>query len=187
MQHALRWLLAGLFSLTTAVQAMTAGSLSADDYQQIKQTGLDKPQLTHSDIAPLVQLHQHNPLFRFKQLGKSALGTPIWQIDIGTGPVKVLAWSQMHGDEATATAALMDLLNFISADQQQPWRDNWLNKVTLRLIPMVHPDGVAANTRFNSTGIYINRDATALQSAAGRLVMHAPKDFKPVFGLNLHD
>lgn len=187
MQHALRWLLAGLFSLTTAVQAMTTGSLSADDYQQIKQTGLDKPQLTHSDIAPLLQLHQHNPLFRFKQLGQSALGTPIWQIDIGTGPVKVLAWSQMHGDEATATAALMDLLNFISADQQQQWRDNWLSKVTLRLIPMVNPDGAAANTRFNSMGIDINRDAKALQSPEGRLLMQAAKDFKPDFGLNLHD
>lgn len=187
MQHALRWLLAGLFSLTTAVQAMTASSLSANDYQQIKQAGLDKPQLTHSDIAGVLQAHQSDPLFRFQQLGQSALGSPIWQIDIGSGPVKVLAWSQMHGDEATATAALMDLLNFISADKQQTWRENWLSKVTLRLIPMVNPDGAAANTRFNSMGIDINRDAKALQSPEGRLLMQAAKDFKPDFGLNLHD
>jgi len=187
MQQALKWLFASFLSLTTVVQAMAVDGLSVEQYQQIKQPGLDKPQLEHSDIAPLLALHQQNALFRFSQLGLSAQGTPVWQIDIGTGPIKVLAWSQMHGDEPTATAALMDLLNFVSAPEQKNWRDNWLNKVTLRLIPMVNPDGAAANSRFNSMGIDINRDAKALQSLEGQLLMQAAKAFKPAFGLNLHD
>ncbi len=187
MQRALRWLLTGLISLTMAAQAMTAESLTAEHYQQIKQPGLDKPQLVHSDIAPLLAQHQQNPLFRITQPGQSVLGTPIWQIDVGTGPVKLLAWSQMHGDEPTATAALMDLLNFISAPQQQSWRETWLSKISIRLIPMLNPDGAAANTRFNSMGIDINRDAKALQTPEGQLLMQAATDFKPDFGLNLHD
>ena len=187
MRHAVSRFLTGLISLFMAVQLMAAEGLSVAAYQQIKQAGLDKPQLTHQDIAPLLAQHRQNPLFRFEQLGLSALGTPVWQIDIGSGPVKVMAWSQMHGDEPTATAALMDLLNFIAAPQQASWREQWLSKVTLRLIPMVNPDGAAANTRFNSMGIDINRDAKALQSPEGRLLMQAAKDFKPDFGLNLHD
>ena len=180
-------LLAGVFSLTMAVQAMTMNSLSPTQYNDIKQSDLDKPQLDYDDIAPLLLQHQQNPLFRFTQLGQSALGTPIWQIDIGTGPVKILAWSQMHGNESTATAALMDFLNFIAAERQKNWRDNWLSKVSIRLIPMVNPDGAAAGSRFNSMGIDINRDAKALQSPEGRILMQAAKDFKPDFGLNLHD
>lgn len=173
-----------LMGLTTMVQAMT---LSDSDYQHYRQAGLDKPQLSYVDIEPVLQRHRQNPLFRFTEAGQSALGTPVWQIDIGTGPVKILAWSQMHGDESTATAALMDLLNFIAAEQNSNWRAQWLSKVTLRLLPMVNPDGAAAGSRFNSMGIDINRDAKALHTPEGRLLMQVAKAFKPHFGLNLHD
>lgn len=162
-------------------------TLTDSAYQRHQQPQLDKAQLTYSDIAPVLQQHKKNPLFRFSQLGESALGTPIWQIDIGTGPVKILAWSQMHGDESTATGSLMDLLNVIAAEEHRSWRNQWQDKVTLRLIPMVNPDGAAAGTRFNSMGIDINRDAKALQTPEGRLLMQAAKAFKPDFGLNLHD
>lgn len=180
-------LLAGVFSSTMAVQAKSMNSLSQQYYNEIKQSALDKPQLVYDDIAPMLMQHKQNPLFQFTQLGQSALGTPIWQIELGSGPVKILAWSQMHGNESTATAALMDLLNFIAADKQKGWRENWLSKVSIRLIPMVNPDGAAAGSRYNTMGIDINRDAKALQSPEGRLLMDAAKDFKPDFGLNLHD
>lgn len=173
-----------LVGLTTMVQAMT---LSDSDYQRYRQAGLDKPQLSYADIEPVLQRHRQNPLFRFNQLGSSALGVPVWQIDIGTGPVKILAWSQMHGDEPTATAALLDLLNLLAAEEQALWRTSWQDKITLRLIPMLNPDGAAANTRVNSMGIDINRDAKALQTPEGRLLMQAATAFKPAFGLNLHD
>ena len=188
MQRRQHWLLAGLLSLTMAVQVMAAQqTLSQHDYQQIKQAGLDKPQLTYSDIAPLLAQHQRNALFRFTQLGQSVQGVPLWQIELGNGPVKLLAWSQMHGDESTATAALMDVLNFITAPQQQAWRAKWLSKITLRIIPMLNPDGAAAGSRFNAMGIDINRDARALQTPEGRILMQAATQFKPDFGLNLHD
>lgn len=179
-----RSLVIAAMGLTTMVQAIT---LSDSDYQRYRQPGLDKPQLSYNDIAASIQQHQQNPLFRFSQLGESALGVPIWQIDIGHGPVKILAWSQMHGDEPTATAALMDFLNVLAADEHQQWRSRWQDKISLRLIPMLNPDGAAQNSRFNSMGIDINRDAKALQTPEGRLLMQAAKQFKPDFGLNLHD
>uniref|UniRef100_A0A486XM03 Peptidase M14 domain-containing protein n=1 Tax=Rheinheimera sp. BAL341 TaxID=1708203 RepID=A0A486XM03_9GAMM len=176
-----------VFCLTTAVQAMTEPDLTAQHYQQVKQAGLDKAQLNYSDIAPLLTMHQQNPLFRFTPLGQSVSGTPIWQIDIGTGPKKVLAWSQMHGDESTATASLMDLLQLLASPQGSAWYASWQHKITLRLIPMLNPDGAQAGSRFNAMGIDINRDAKALQTPEGRILMQAASEFTPDFGLNLHD
>ncbi|OEY70915.1 peptidase M14 [Rheinheimera salexigens] len=169
------------------VQAMTLTPITDQQYQQYQQSGLDKPQLTYSDIAPILAEHGKNALFSFTQIGQSVQGTPIWQIDIGTGETRVLAWSQMHGDESTATAALMDFLNFIAADEQADWRQQWLSKVQLRIIPMLNPDGAAAGNRLNAMGIDINRDAKALQTPEGRLLMQAAKQFKAQFALNLHD
>src|SRR4051794_36663636 len=41
-------------------------------------------------------------LFTLEQIGASVEGRSINDVRIGTGPLAVLLWSQMHGDEATA-------------------------------------------------------------------------------------
>lgn len=179
--------LAAMTFKTGAEQVMTQQGLTAPQYLQIKAAGLDKPQLSYADIAPLLEQHRANTQLGFSQLGQSVLGTPIWQIDIGNGPVKLMAWSQMHGDESTATASVLDLLQLLATAEGQQWLQGWQDKLTLRLIPMLNPDGAAAGSRFNSMGIDINRDAKALQTPEGRVLMQAAKEFKPDFGLNLHD
>ncbi|MGI5308061.1 M14 family zinc carboxypeptidase [Rheinheimera sp. WS51] len=156
-------------------------------YPQYKQQGLDKPQLNYDDIAQILEQHRNNSLFNFSQLGESTLGIPIWQIEIGTGDERILAWSQMHGNESTASAALMDFLNFLASEQQAAWCQQWLSKVKLRIIPMLNPDGAARASRLNAMSMDINRDASALQTPEGQLLMQAAKNFKPAFALNLHD
>lgn len=162
-------------------------AMTIAEYQAVQQSGLNKEQLTYSDIEPLLARHKQNSLFHIQQIGQSLYGVPVQQITIGQGEKRILAWSQMHGDESTATAALMDLLNYIAADEQKAWRDSWLDKVTLRLIPMVNPDGAEVGTRVNAQGIDINRDAKTLQTPEGRLLMQAAETFKPHYGFNLHD
>lgn len=174
--------LLGALCLTASV---TAQSLNDQLYQQIKQPGLDKMQLRYADLQPVLKKHANNPLFRFKQLGLSLQQRPIWQIDIGQGPIRILAWSQMHGDESTATAALADVLNFIADNPK--WQQDWLSKVSIRLVPMLNPDGAEQNSRFNAAGIDINRDALQLQTPEGRLLMQTAIEFQPEFALNLHD
>jgi len=44
--------------------------------------------------------------FTLDRVGESLEGRPINMVTVGTGPFRVLLWSQMHGDEPTATAAL---------------------------------------------------------------------------------
>ena len=61
----------------------------------------------------------HEKLFNFLQenfsdkileIGKSYLGKPIYKVSVGMGNIKVLAWSQMHGNESNGTLAMLDLL-----------------------------------------------------------------------------
>lgn len=168
--------------LHAGVSAMTV-----EEFNAYKQPGLDKPVISFNDISPLIEHHKQNPLFAFTTLGHSLQGTPIYQIKMGRGITKVLAWSQMHGDEPTATAAMFDLLKYISDDAQSEWRNSWMEHITLYIIPMVNPDGAFINTRVNAQGIDINRDALALQSPEGRILMDAAKRIQPQYGFNLHD
>ena len=48
-------------------------------------------------------------------VGTSVLGRPICSVKFGRGPRRILFWTQMHGNEPTATGAVFDLLNFLKA------------------------------------------------------------------------
>lgn len=121
-------------------------------------------------------------------LGESLEGRPIKQIELGSGPVKVLLWSQMHGNESTATRAILDLLKFNAAPGEfaMDWQ-SVLKKITIRIIPMVNPDGTARFTRRNAVGIDLNRDARVFSTPEARILADAMRRFQPDFGFNLHD
>ncbi|MDQ3081861.1 MAG: hypothetical protein M3R07_06570, partial [Gemmatimonadota bacterium] len=53
-------------------------------------------------------------------IGSSIQGRPIRAVTFGTGPTTVLLWSQMHGDEPTATAALFDVYEYLAKHRDQP-------------------------------------------------------------------
>jgi hypothetical protein len=100
----------------------------------------------------------------------------------------VLLWSQMHGDEPTATLALCDILNFlVEAERERTWVSQMLEQTSLALIPMLNPDGADALRRHNATHIDVNRDARALITAEGRILRETHRALRPSFGFNLHD
>src|SRR5882757_7697473 len=47
------------------------------------------------------------------EVGRSNANREIYQIEWGKGPLKIFMWSQMHGDEPTATSALIDLFAYL--------------------------------------------------------------------------
>ena len=61
-------------------------------------------------LKPLYEIY--NKEFNISKLGVSELGEEISLIEIGSGPFKVFAWSQMHGNESTTTKALFDFFKF---------------------------------------------------------------------------
>ncbi len=121
-------------------------------------------------------------------LGTSIDGKNIYGIKLGSGPLKVFMWSQMHGDEPTATMALFDLLNFLTAnDNMNETRSHILNSITLFIIPLLNPDGMEKYKRRSAVDIDINRDALRLVNPESQILMNNFKAFAPDVSFNLHD
>lgn len=156
------------------------------NYEKYKSTALKNRLFTWRDIDKLI--HQIG-INQWQQLGASYLGKPIRMLRIGTGPIKIMVWSQMHGNEPTATAAIFDIINFFTAgaDENQNLRDIILNNCNLYFIPLVNPDGAETFTRNNAQNIDINRDYLAQQSPEGKILKQAREDIKPDFCFNMHD
>ncbi|MGB0443830.1 MAG: M14 family zinc carboxypeptidase [Flavobacteriaceae bacterium] len=115
------------------------------------------------------------------QIGESVDKRPIHAIDMGNGPIKILMWSQMHGNESTATKGLLDALSYLAQ------QSSLLKPFTLKIIPMLNPDGAAAYTRVNANDIDLNRDALNQTQPESRLLIETYHAFNPQYCFNLHD
>ena len=139
-----------------------------------------------AEIEPLIR--NLPSFFRVKEAGRSMEGRPIFHVSIGQGPVSVLLWSQMHGDESTATMALLDMFNFFRrSDQFDTLRQQLLSKLTIHFIPMLNPDGAERFTRRNALDIDLNRDAARLQTPEAQLLKRMRDSLNADWGFNLHD
>ncbi len=139
-------------------------------------------------MSVLQRLHSEFPtLFSLQEVGTSVEGRSINLVGVGGGPGKILMWSQMHGDESTATRALLDMLSMLGSNASAPFSRAILEKTTLRLLPMLNPDGAERYERRNALGIDINRDALALQTPEARTLKFVRDTFLPDFAFNLHD
>ena len=156
-----------------------------DIHEQIKEQSLTKRRFKHKDIVPLIEKLP----FLVEKIGKSFEERDIYQIKIGSGKTKVLLWSQMHGDEATATMALFDIFNFfqIKNDGFDALRSKILENCTLYYVPMLNPDGAERFQRRTATDIDMNRDALRFQTPEGALLKKLQDEIRPEFSFNLHD
>ncbi len=119
--------------------------------------------------------------------GTSAEGRDIQRLTFGGGPVPVLLWSQMHGDESTASMALADIVRFFSEQPEHPLARRIAEGAAIHMIPMLNPDGAERFQRRNAQGIDVNRDARRLQTPEGQILKSAVDSLQPQFGFNLHD
>jgi hypothetical protein len=69
------------------------------------------PLLNHDEVEERLKAVADRDPSRYvlEKVGESLEGRSINLLTVGQGPFRVLLWSQMHGDEPTATAALFDL------------------------------------------------------------------------------
>ena len=140
-----------------------------------------------SDIEPLIL--KLPTIFKKEIIGISEKGLPIYKISIGSGPKKVLAWSQMHGNESTGTKALFDLFNFFQSEETvlRPIISKILTNCTMQFITILNPDGAVNFTRENANGIDLNRDAVNRSAVESTILRNELDLFKPNFCFNLHD
>jgi hypothetical protein len=121
-----------------------------------------------------------------EEVGRSVQGRAIHLATLGTGPRKILLWSQMHGDEPAATPALLDVA-FTLLASDAPEARAILEGFTLLVVPMLNPDGAERYARRNAQAIDINRDALHLSTPEGRLLKAVRDRHQPELGFNLHD
>ena len=147
------------------------------------------PLMDHADVERRITAVAQNDSSRFflERVGTSLEGRSINLITVGTGPFRVLLWSQMHGDEPTATAALLDVFEYFQRHRTDPAVQRILSSLTLYVIPMLNPDGAERFQRRNAQGIDVNRDALSLQTPEGRTLKAVRDRFNPRVGFNLHN
>jgi hypothetical protein len=153
-------------------------------YREVKLEGL---WIHYKHLLPLYTA-LNKTVINNKIIGYSKNKLPIHQISLGRGQIKILLWSQMHGDESTATKVIFDLINYLSSGNQDDKNlVNLLNNCTLIFVPLLNPDGAFLYTRENADKLDINRDAIKLQTAEGKLLNLIVNKIKPDFAFNLHD
>ncbi len=173
--------------MSTFSQAQDISRRLYDAHETYKEKTFTHRRFKHSAIVPLLD-SLSGPL-SVSQVGESTENRAIYQVQAGTGPAKVLLWSQMHGDEATATMALFDIFNFLQAENDgfDSLRQTILTNTSLYFVPMLNPDGAERWQRRTVSDIDMNRDALRLQTPEGRLLKRLQQRLKPLVGFNLHD
>lgn len=179
-------------ALSSCAQSPAAPPLSANadplykNHALYKEKSITTRRFKHSDIEPIIK--SLPAPFAVKPVGKSMEGRSIYHVKMGNGPVQVLLWSQMHGDESTATMALMDIFRFMQrSDELNPLRELLQKELTIHFIPMLNPDGAERFTRRNYLDIDINRDAQRLVTPEGQLLKRVRDSLNATWGFNLHD
>jgi hypothetical protein len=155
--------------------------------EQNRVAEIETRRFTHAAYWRAIGPSIRSSVFRVDELGKSINGREIRSITFGRGPTSVLLWSQMHGDESTASMALADIFRFLAAEGEDPLRTRLREQLTITFVPMLNPDGAELFQRENAVGIDVNRDARALSTPEGRILKSLRDRLRPHYGFNLHD
>jgi predicted deacylase len=150
--------------------------------------GLDERRFTHEEYWRSLDPALRSGRLQVTRLGESVQGRAVNAVTAGSGPIKVLLWSQMHGDESTATMSLADLINWLAtAPEADTLRTDLADRLTIVMIPMLNPDGAELFIRENAVGVDINRDAHRTATPEGRILRGVRDSIQADFGFNLHD
>jgi len=187
----MKYILTLVFSLTffqTILAQKPVYQQAYEAHENYREESINSRRFKHADVEPLLLRLRDEPGFSVSQLGTSIEGRPIYDVSVGIGDTQVLMWSQMHGNEPTATMAGLDLFNFLVADDQfDELREEILSNLTLHFVPMLNPDGAEVFERRNAIDIDLNRDALRLTSPESRILKNIRDSLDADFGFNLHD
>ena len=148
-------------------------------YKEYKEESISGRYITLEHIEPL--LAKYTP----EVIGKSVLGKSIYKLQFGNGRIKILMWSQMHGNESTTTKSLFDFMNFLHSKSDLSKKLS--RDFTICILPMLNPDGAKLYTRENANGIDLNRDAQNLSQPESIVLRKTFDEFQPTYCYNLHD
>ncbi|MEP6833022.1 MAG: M14 metallopeptidase family protein [Gemmatimonas sp.] len=156
---------------------------------RFKVNSLSTRRFTHTEYWAALDPVLKSSTLKVTKFGESLQGRALNAITVGSGPTTVLLWSQMHGDESTATMTLADMLAWFGSRtrERDVLRDLLTNRLTIVMVPMLNPDGAEMFQRENAMGIDVNRDARRLSTPEARALKALRDSISPSFGFNLHD
>lgn len=158
-------------------------------YDSYKAQEISTRRISHSEVMKILDalVREMPDILSSSIAGTSSEGREIRLLKLGTGKTRILLWSQMHGDEPTATMGLIDALKYISKNKNSNEVQTILQQTTLLILPMLNPDGAERFQRRTAQGIDMNRDAVTLQTPEANILKSVRDTYKPEIGFNLHD
>lgn len=105
------------------------------------------------------------------ELGRSVRGVPLVLEIFGDGPNRVFIFGGIHGDEPFSAVLARKLVQYLRV---QP---DAVAGRTVGILAEANPDGLAANRRFNASGVDLNRNFPARnwRQAGGKRAQHGPR------------
>ena len=169
---------------SAAANALERGLRIADRYHV---GAITHRRFTHRELWGAMAPSLASNALRTEEIGRSINGREIRSVTFGRGPTTVLLWSQMHGDESTASMALADIFAYLASPEPDALRDRLQRELTITFVPMLNPDGAELFQRHNAVGIDVNRDGRQLSTPEARALKALRDRIQPQFGFNLHD
>ena len=177
-----------MFSNNLFGQKKTIDQQLFDQFETYKVEEIKHRRFKHTDIQPFIEMMRTVPDCQVRTVGYSLEKRPIKLVSIGHGPISVLLWSQMHGNEPSATMAIMDIFHFFKdQDNFLDFKSLITDQLTLHFIPMLNPDGAQRYQRRNAMGIDLNRDALRLAQPEAQILKRIRDSLQADWGFNLHD
>lgn len=154
-------------------------------YEQFKYQNYLEYHIKGATLHRILKDFVNRKVLQIETLGKSAKNQPIYAYTYGNGPIEVLCWTQMHGDEPTASLALLDVVQYMADFDHSGGFIH--ERIRLHMIPVLNPDGAEAYTRRNALDIDLNRDALQTVSPESIILKDYANRLSFNFALNLHD
>jgi hypothetical protein len=154
-------------------------------FKQYQEPTISGRYLTLEHLLPVLNSLSSNPHVTLETRGTSVQNLAIHTLKIGSGAIRILMWSQMHGNESSTTKAIVDWIHYLVSDDAFATLSR--NRYTFCIIPMLNPDGAHLHTRENAHEVDLNRDFIHLSQPESQLLMQLFKEFQPDYCFNMHD
>ncbi|MHA1832376.1 MAG: M14 family zinc carboxypeptidase [Candidatus Baldrarchaeia archaeon] len=153
--------------------------------------GIDWPSVSwvHSWMTNFT--NANSDIVTMRSIGMSVQGRPINALFIGKGSRYAIVDGSIHGNEKSTTFGCLRLAEAIVEDYRVGgyWSKR-LEDYTIIIIPIVNPDGFAANNRYNANGADLNRqfppDGTTTEPEAWAL-RWLMGNYTPTIYVNNHE
>lgn len=115
-------------------------------------------------------LQARYPYLQVGTIGRSVMGTPLWSLQLGNGPVEVGYNASFHANESITTPVLLKFVERLLeayADEhmyEELYPERLFEEYSLYLVPLVNPDGVDLVNGLLTEGFYYRR---AVRIASG--------------------